>query len=92
MRSLALLYCILCVSLVSCTRWSEEPKPTQKMVYLSTWQESYKKEILSRCHKESIVLSLAMFEARGRVQSRGEVVQMEKFILWSCYRHFGIMI
>ena len=92
MKPLALLfYCILCVCLVSCVKW-KEPAPTQKAVYLSSWQESYKKEILSRCHKESIVLSLATFEAKGRVQSREEVMEMEKFIMDSCLIHFKVAI
>jgi hypothetical protein len=65
------------------------------VVYTSAWREDWQNEILEKCNSESHLLTLRIYESKlatGYELTQADVVQLQKILMESCLKYYGLFI
>lgn len=88
-----LLLSLSFLMLVACV---QPEKEKQEITYFSEMREIWLKGKLQDCQKESIKITLALYDARQKANlpawTQRDVQRVEKFIFDSCLKHYNLAI
>lgn len=65
------------------------------VVYTSAWREDWQNEILEKCSSESHLLTLRIYESKlaaGYELTQEDVVHLQKILMESCLKYYGLFI
>jgi hypothetical protein len=65
------------------------------VIYTSSWREEWQNEILEKCSSESHLLTLRIYESKlaaGYELTQADVVQLQKILMESCLKYYGLFI
>lgn len=67
----------------------------QNIVYTSSAYNSWQGAIMNKCAQESVKLTLKIYEGQlevGKVLTGRDVNDIERFVMESCLKHYGLFI
>lgn len=65
------------------------------VIYTSAWREEWQNEILEKCSSESHLLTLRIYESKlaaGYELTQADVMQLQKMLMDSCLKYYGLFI
>lgn len=65
---------------------------TLDVIYTSDWKQEHDIAIMEECSKESVMLTLMVYDLKGGVWTKEEVQSFQRSMLDGCVRHHGLDI
>lgn len=65
------------------------------VIYTSNWREDWQNAILEKCSSESHLLTLRVYESKlaaGYELTQADVVQLQRMLMESCLKYYGLFI